>query len=63
MYTQAHSDLNAIRPGMGMFILYGVPLIAASIAGFGVSLEFETFVAVPALMLVAKERSQKITRL
>jgi putative colanic acid biosysnthesis UDP-glucose lipid carrier transferase len=53
MYTQAHSDLNAIRPGMGMFILYGVPLIAASIAGFGVSLEFQTFVAVPALMLVA----------
>ena len=53
MYTQAHSDLNAIRPGMGMFILYGVPLIAASTAGFGLSLQFETVVGIPALMLVA----------
>jgi putative colanic acid biosysnthesis UDP-glucose lipid carrier transferase len=51
MYTQAHSELAAIRPGMTIFIRYGVPLLAAFVAGIGLSFDLNA-VVLPALVLV-----------
>jgi putative colanic acid biosysnthesis UDP-glucose lipid carrier transferase len=51
MYTQAHSELDAVRPSMAIFIRYGVPLLAAIQAGMGIGSGLESNV-VPALALV-----------
>lgn len=51
MYTQAHSELDAIRPAMTIFIRYGVPLFAAIVSGVAIGFDWDS-VATPALALM-----------